>query len=123
MKGCAEPAFRSNSRQKDEAPLLANSGLTGCRFIPDLRLGSHLGNAQRPLPAQTRPWLMIGDGVMRSVQFKNRNINLAGDLYLPGGFKAREQHPAIVAGNLLETLRPHLSERAHAIRDGNLFLD
>jgi hypothetical protein len=66
---------------------------------------------------------MIGDGVMRSVQFKNRNINLAGDLYLPGGFKAREQHPAIVAGNLLETLRPHLSERAHAIRDGNLFLD
>ena len=45
MKGCAEPAFRSNSRQKDEAPLLANSGLTGCRFIPDLRLGSRLGSA------------------------------------------------------------------------------
>ena len=33
---------------------------------------------------------------MRSVQFKNRNINMAGNLYLPNGFKESEQYPAIV---------------------------
>src|SRR5262249_3757507 len=39
---------------------------------------------------------MIGDEIMRSVQFKNRNINMAGNLYLPNGFKESEQYPAIV---------------------------
>jgi hypothetical protein len=52
MKACAEPAFRNNSRQKGGAPLLANAGLTEYEFIPDLRLGSRLGNAQWPLPAR-----------------------------------------------------------------------
>jgi hypothetical protein len=33
---------------------------------------------------------MIGDGIMRSVQVKNRNINMAGNLYLPNGFKESE---------------------------------
>ena len=40
MKECAERAFRSNSRQKDETPLLASARLTGCRFIPNIRLGA-----------------------------------------------------------------------------------
>jgi hypothetical protein len=33
---------------------------------------------------------------MRSVQFKNRNIKMAGNLYLPNGCKESEQYPAIV---------------------------
>ncbi len=33
---------------------------------------------------------------MQSVPFKNRNITMAGDPYLPNGFKETEQYPAIV---------------------------
>ena len=33
---------------------------------------------------------------MRSAQFKNRNINMAGNLFLLSGFKQSEQYPAIV---------------------------
>jgi fermentation-respiration switch protein FrsA (DUF1100 family) len=33
---------------------------------------------------------------MRSVQFKNRAINMTGNLHLPNGFKESEQYPAIV---------------------------
>jgi fermentation-respiration switch protein FrsA (DUF1100 family) len=39
---------------------------------------------------------MIGGEIMRNVQFKNRNINMAGNLYLPNGFEESEQYPAIV---------------------------
>ena len=34
---------------------------------------------------------------MRSVQFKNRSIKMAGNLYLPNGFKESEQHAAIAS--------------------------
>jgi fermentation-respiration switch protein FrsA (DUF1100 family) len=34
--------------------------------------------------------------MMRSVQFKNRTINLAGNRYLPNGFKESERYPAVV---------------------------
>jgi uncharacterized protein len=33
---------------------------------------------------------------MRSVQFKNRSIDMAGNLYLPNGFKESQRYPAIV---------------------------
>ncbi len=33
---------------------------------------------------------------MQSVQFKNRNITLAGNVFLPSGFKDGERYPAIV---------------------------
>ena len=33
---------------------------------------------------------------MQSVQFKNRTINMAGNLYVPNDFKESEQHPTIV---------------------------
>jgi fermentation-respiration switch protein FrsA (DUF1100 family) len=33
---------------------------------------------------------------MQSVKFKNRNIDMAGHLYLPDGFDERRQYPAIV---------------------------
>jgi hypothetical protein len=38
----------------------------------------------------------LGDGTMRSVQFKNRNTNMANKLYLPSGFKESGPYPAIV---------------------------
>jgi len=34
---------------------------------------------------------------MRSVKFKNRNLEMAGNLYLPDGFKESERYPAIVS--------------------------
>ncbi|SAK64212.1 hypothetical protein [Caballeronia ptereochthonis] len=34
---------------------------------------------------------------MQCVQFRNRNLKLAGNLYLPEGFDERERHAAIVA--------------------------
>jgi hypothetical protein len=33
---------------------------------------------------------------MRSVQFKNRIIKMAGNLYRPNGLKESEQYPAVV---------------------------
>jgi fermentation-respiration switch protein FrsA (DUF1100 family) len=32
----------------------------------------------------------------RGVTFKNRNINMAGNVYLPNGFKESERYPATV---------------------------
>jgi hypothetical protein len=64
---------------------------------------------------------MIGDGVMRSVELKNRSTNLSGDRYLPGGFKASEQHLAIVA-EICWKRSGRIYPSVPRNRDGNLFL-
>ena len=39
---------------------------------------------------------MTGDGNMRSVTFKNREITMEGNLFLPPNFEKNGPHPAIV---------------------------
>src|SRR5262245_63583753 len=45
-----------------------------------------------------KSWILMLFGVemMRSVQFKNRNLNLAGNLYLPNGFIESERYTVIL---------------------------
>ena len=43
---------------------------------------------------------------MQAVTFKNRSIDLAGNLYLPPNFDRKERYAAIVAVQLFTSSRP-----------------
>ena len=63
--------------------------------------GSLLGGAMM-LPmlakaASASPGLKVGNTVMKSVQFRNGAISLAGNLYLPAGFTEQGKYAAIIA--------------------------